>query len=43
MISPLIADPIGWRVNLIEMWTIMSDYRKAYHFAHGLVLDMRAA
>ena len=25
------------------MWTLMSDYRKAYHFAHDLVVDMKSA
>jgi len=42
-VSPLIEDPLHSRLNLIEIWTLMGDYRRAYHVAHTLALDIKKA
>ena len=34
LLSKFIADPIESRLSLIEITTLMSDYRTAYHIAH---------
>ena len=42
-VSPFIADPISSRLNLMEILTLMSDYRSAYHLAHDLFIDFKNA
>ena len=42
MISPFVADPVHSRLNIIEIYTFMSDYRTAYHMAHTLFLDIKS-
>ena len=42
-VSPFVRDPIHSRLNIIEICTLMSDYRKAYHMTHELVTDFKAA
>ena len=41
--SPLIRDPLPSRLSLIEILTLMSDYRTAYHMAHTLMDDIKTA
>ena len=36
------ADPVHSRLNMIEIYTYMSDYRTAYHMAHTLFLDIKS-
>lgn len=40
-ISNFIADPIDSRLNVIEILTLMSDYRTAYHMAHDMFIDFK--
>ena len=42
VISPFVADPAHSRLNMIEIYTYMSDYRTAYHMAHTLFLDLKS-
>lgn len=37
------GDPIHSRLNLIEILTLMSDYRSAYHLIHPLIHDIKGA
>lgn len=39
--SNFIADPIDSRLNVIEILTLMSDYRTAYHLAHNMFIDFK--
>lgn len=40
-ISPFVEDSIHSRLNMIEIATLMSDYRTAYHVAHPLFVDFK--
>ena len=35
------SDSIHSRLNLVEMLTLMSDYRSAYHIIHELFHDIK--
>ena len=43
VVCPFIKDPMNTRLNMIEIWTFMSDYRSAYHLCHDLVKDFIAS
>ena len=42
-INPFVKEPIQSRLNSIEIATLMSDYRTAYHSAHDLMTDFKEA
>ena len=42
-LSPFVGDSIHSRLNMIEINTLMSDYRSAYHVAHQLFVDFKIA
>ena len=43
VVSPFVADTFHSRLNMIEILTLMSDYRKAYHMTHDFVVDFKTA
>ena len=43
LVSPFLADSIHSRLNLLEILTLMSDYRSAYHMIHTLFVDIKNA
>ena len=34
LVRPFVADSVHSRLNLLEIMTLMSDYRSAYHMVH---------
>ena len=43
LVSPFVVDSVHSRLNLLEILTLMSDYRSAYHMVHTLFIDIKNA